>query len=174
MDSVRHDLTSVGRFPPEYALGYIRVFVHAGAHEYVVSHSALYKKLRKHAVMTERVDIVAGMTYPSEFIIVIKLAVKSLSCKTLRRGDVAVGLNVPAVYDDPSALLNAFAYLSEHLGVGIFNPLVIRSGRAVEYCVVVLRKPVKRGAERLHNLVISVEPSPQPYGVKVRVAYYIN
>ena len=145
--------------------------MHTGTHHNIATHTALYKELRQHCIVTERVNIIARFTNFTEFFVIIKLAVKCLPCKALATGHIAVRLNPPAVDGNPSAAFNKLSDFVKKLGVYFFNPAIIRSRRAGKNKILIFVKAINCAAESLKYFAASLLPAPKPNRVKMSVSY---
>ena len=111
---------------PHKHIGYLGIFVSAGAHHDICGHTAVFYNLRKHSAVAERIHVVCGFAYPAEFFIVIELRIERLTGKALCRRHIAVRLNPPAVDGHPASLFDSRPYLLEHIGIDLFDPLIVR------------------------------------------------
>ena len=151
--------SAVKALPREH-IGYLGVLMRSGTHHNICVHASFFYELRKHSAVAERVHVICSFAYPAEFFVVVELRIERLAGKALRRGNVAVRLNPPAVYGYPTPLLYSLPYLLKHIGGYLLDPLVIRRGRAGEYEIRILIEPVERTAEGLKHLSAALLPAP--------------
>ena len=149
INMVRKNLASVRAFPIMYrVIGKIFLFrLTARSVVNIILHSCLFKKLRKHTVVTEGVNIVARIGYLAEILLIKSLRIEKMSDKGLSARNVTVGLNPHSACVFPASLFNSLLDLLEHLRLAELYPLVIGSAGRIENVVRVLNHSVKSRTE---------------------------
>jgi hypothetical protein len=143
-------------------------------HEDVGGEAALREQLGQRGSVPEAVDVVTDRGGAAEAAQEVALAQQRLADQGFPTGQVAVGLDPPAAGELPPPFGNAPADLVEHLGVVLFDPLVIGGGAGDELEPGVFVHAVERRAEGGLDLLQPLGGLPEPDHVEVAVADHVQ
>ena len=169
-DPVGGNRCTVGTFPVEQTVGHIGLFVGTGSHENVRLHAAVFQNHGNGAVVTEGVHVVADFCGSAQIVPEKPLGNQTVAGKGFAGGNVAVGLNVPAAGDAPSAFRDSLTDFLKHIRITVADPFVIGGAGGGELEIREFLHPVKSGAEGRLYFRVSFMPLPEPYRVKMGIS----
>ena len=82
------------------------------------------------SIVAEGIHVVACFCCYSEFFLKISLSNKAMSCKAFSTWNIAIGLKKPSARYTPSSFFDSRLYFRKHIGIKLFNDLIIGSAGA--------------------------------------------
>ena len=115
--------------------------------------------------MTEGIKIYCRFRLYAEFIKEIIFSRENLAHKALARGEIAIGLEIPAAHDMPFALAYKLLYAGEKMRVVFLYPFIKHGFIMAENKPVIIIAEICGNTEGGKRLGYALLYFPEPYGV---------